>query len=166
MRSPARSVEHTRAFELDAPASRLFPLFSPAGEKLWVPGWDYENVTGSSPLSEDQVFLTGAHDQAGVEAIWLVKRYRPERHLIELYRVEPGVKVGVVRVQCTELDSPSAASGAAAPVPARTEVRVTYRYIALSEEGERFIEEFTPEAYEAFMGEWQMLLRDYLRAAG
>jgi hypothetical protein len=28
----------------------LFPLFSAEGEKLWVPGWDYENVMGTREL--------------------------------------------------------------------------------------------------------------------
>ena len=53
-----KSVEHTLAFELQQPVSEVFPLFSPEGEKHWVPGWGYQNVMGTTELSEDYVFLT------------------------------------------------------------------------------------------------------------
>jgi len=38
------------------PIEELFPLFSPEGETYWVPDWDYENVMGTTELSEDYVF--------------------------------------------------------------------------------------------------------------
>ena len=149
-----KSIEHTRAFEMALPVSELFPLFSPEGEKYWVPGWEYQNVMGTTDLSEDYVFLTKSHDHGTTDAIWLVKKYEREAHLVEFYRIEPGDKVGLVKVKCTEL-----AAG-------RTEVEVTYRYIALSETGERFISGFTAEAYKEFIGEWQELLRDYFASKG
>ncbi len=149
-----KSIEHTRAFEMALPVSELFPLFSPEGEKYWVPGWEYQNVMGTTDLSEDYVFLTKSHDHGTTDAIWLVKKYEREAHLVEFYRIEPSDKVGLVKVKCTEL-----AAG-------RTEVEVTYRYIALSETGERFISGFTAEAYEAFIGEWQRLLSDYFASKG
>ena len=75
-----KSVKHTAAFTLTQPVEKLFPLFSPEGEKLWVPGWDYENVMGTIDLSENYVFLTKSHDHASTEAIWVVKSYEPEVH--------------------------------------------------------------------------------------
>lgn len=144
-----RSVSHTQAFDIAQPIARLFPLFSPEGEKLWVLGWDYDNVMGTTELSEDYVFLTKAHDHAATDAIWLTKQYRPHDGLVEFYKVEPGDKIGVVTVECT-------AQGAD-----NTRVTVTYKYIALSPSGERFLAEFTESAYAAFIGEWQTLLERY-----
>ena len=89
-----KSIEHTRAFEMALPVSELFPLFSPEGEKEWVPGWDYQNVMGTTELSEDYVFLTKSHDHGATDAIWLVKKYEREAHLVEFYRIEPSDKVG------------------------------------------------------------------------
>ncbi len=51
------TVKHTAGFQESRPIHIAFPLFSAEGEKLWVPGWDYENVSGSSELREDFVFL-------------------------------------------------------------------------------------------------------------
>jgi hypothetical protein len=134
------------------PAADLFPLFSPEGEKLWVPGWDYEKVTEGAELREGYIFLTRAHDHAATEAIWIVKRCDPLTHFVQFYKIEPGDKVGVVTVKCSEL------------APSRSRVEVTYDYTALSASGETFVSAFDEAAYEAFIAEWQRLLTAYFES--
>ena len=51
-------IKQQISFKVHQSAEVLFPLFSPEGEKHWVPGWDYENVMGGTDLHEDYVFLT------------------------------------------------------------------------------------------------------------
>lgn len=144
-----KTVHHTKTFEMPLPVSELFPLFSPEGETYWVPGWDYENVMGTTELSEDYVFLTKSHDHASADAIWVVKTYDPPKHFIQFYKIEPQEKIGLISVECTKLG------------PERTHIRVTYKYTALSESGEAFIAGFDEAAYEEFMDEWQQLLSNY-----
>jgi hypothetical protein len=153
-REALKSISHTRAFEMPLPIEELFPLFSPEGEKHWVPGWGYENLMGTTELSEDYVFLTRSHDHGTKEAIWIVKRYDPGSHFVQYYKIEPEDKIGVVTVKCAGLE------------PARTEVQVTYKYTALSKAGERFVSEFTEAVYEDFIGEWQRLLLTYFESNG
>ncbi len=43
-------IRHTAVFEIKQRIDKLFALFSPEGEKLWVPGWDYENIMGTIDL--------------------------------------------------------------------------------------------------------------------
>jgi len=136
------------------PVAELFPLFSPEGEKLWVPGWDYRNVMGTPELAEDYVFLTKSHDHGTAEAIWVVKKYDRAACLVEFYKIEPDEKVGVIRVKCREL-----ATG-------KSEVEVGYKYIALSATGEAFVSGFSESAYEAFIGEWRTLLSNHLESEG
>jgi hypothetical protein len=126
-------------------------LFSPEGELLWVPGWDYESVTGSNELHEDFVFLTRNHDHASAEAIWLTKRYQPKSHLVQFYKVEPDIKVGIISIKCTKLNS------------SRTKVTVSYEYVGLSESGNAFIEAFTASDYDDFIAEWKKLLEIYFQ---
>jgi hypothetical protein len=149
-----KSIRHTMAFEMAIPISELFPLFSPEGEKYWVPGWDYENVMGTTELSEDYVFLTKTHDHGTTDAIWIIKKYDPGSYFVQFYKIEPVDKIGVVTVKCLELETE------------RTEVQVTYEYLALSANGEKFISEFSESAYELFIGEWQMLLSNYFKSRG
>jgi hypothetical protein len=147
------AVEHTASFTLPHSIEQVFPLFTPEGEKLWAPGWDYHNLMDSSEPSEDYVFLTESHDHAGAEAIWLVKRYEPANGRVAYYRVEPGDKVGVVTVQCTSLESGG------------TKVEVTYRYTPLSEKGQAFVDDYTSDAHQTFIVHWRELLMAYFEVA-
>ena len=142
-------VKHSADLQIAQPAEILFPLFSAGGEKYWVPGWDYTKVMGTTDLREDYIFITGDHDHAASEAIWIVKRYQPSDYLVEFYKVEPENKVGIITVQCSPLSETN------------TNVNVTYEYIALSDKGTEFIRSFTRQEYESFIGEWQQLLETY-----
>jgi len=143
------SARHSKSFQLRQPARVLFPLFSAEGERLWAPGWDYENVMGNTDLHEDYIFLTDNHDHASNKAIWLIKRYAPEIFYIEFYKVEPADKVGTISVKCTELED------------GYTEVTVSYMYTAISKQGEEFLKSFTWQAYSEFIDEWQKYLLIY-----
>ncbi len=142
-------IQHTGRFTLQQPMDAVFPLFSPEGEKLWVPGWSYENIMGHQRLHEDYIFLTRHHDHGSTDAIWLVKRYEPERGHVAFYKIEPGDKVGTITVKCTALTQES------------VQVEVTYAYTALSDTGRDFIKNFDEGAYRKYMKEWQTLLQKW-----
>lgn len=142
-------VKHTEHFRIAQPAEVLFPLFSAEGERHWVPGWDYENILGTTGLHEDYVFLTRSHDHEAGDAIWLVKRYEPDSHFVQFYKVEPGEKVGIVSVECIPISG------------TETRVCVSYQYIALSGSGREFIANFTSDKYREFIGKWKQLLEQY-----
>lgn len=147
-----KSVTHTKAFEMAQPVEEMFPLFTPEGEKLWVPDWDYKNLMGTTELHENYVFITKTHDHGMTDAIWIVKKYDPESHFVQYYKMEPEDKIGVVTVECTEIEDK------------KTKIQVTYKYVALSSAGEKFISEFDDSAYENFIGEWQKLLTNYFQS--
>lgn len=140
-RKQKNSKKHSKTFQVNRPVDIVFPLFSAEGEKLWVPGWNYENVMGSTDLHEDYVFLTQAHDHASAETIWLVKRYNPAEYFVQFYKVEPDDKIGIISVRCCQIDD------------AATEVEFVYQYIAIGEKGAEFIRSFTFDEYTRFIGE-------------
>ena len=146
------SVKHSKKFIINQPIEILFPLFSAEGEKLWVPGWDYENIMGSTDLHEDYIFLTKTHAHAETDAIWLVKRHDPNAYFVQFYKVEPDDKVGIISVKCFQIDE------------SKTEVEVTYHYISISEKGNEFIKHFTSEEYIKFIDEWEKLLLMYFES--
>jgi len=142
-------IKHSKDFQLEQAADIIFPLFSAEGEKLWIPGWDYENIMGTTELHEDYIFLTRDHDHAASDAIWLVKRYEPDNYLVEFYKVEPKEKIGIITIKCTTLSE------------GKTNINVTYKYIALGQKGNEFINSFTSQEYKVFIGERQKLLETY-----
>ena len=146
------NVKHSKKFSINQPIEILFPLFSAEGEKLWVPDWDYENIMGTTDLHEDYIFMTKTHDHGTTDAIWLVKQYDCESHFVQFYKVEPEDKIGIISVQCTQLNE------------SLTEVEVTYHYTGLSDTGNEFIDGFTAAYYEEFINEWESLLITYFQS--
>ena len=144
-------VSHTDEFLIEKDISSVFPLFSPEGEKLWAPGWDYTNIMGSEDLQPDYVFLTDSHDHRSTTAIWIVSNYDPVDHFVSYYKVESDEKVGNIMVQCAE------------QYPNHTIVKVTYKYIGLSDSGNKFIAGFTEKTYKAFIDEWHTLIEAHFK---
>jgi hypothetical protein len=142
------TIKNKTGFQINQSAGELFPLFSPEGEKLWIPGFDYENIMGSTEMHEDYIFFTHGHPYD----IWLVKRYEPSSYFIQFYWVEPFNVVSIVTVQCKPISA------------AMTEVEVSYDHVGLSEEGEDLINGRTKERFEAFMGNWKIWLEGYFEA--
>ena len=146
------SVSRTETIRMDQPAVVLFPLFSAEGEKLWVPGWDYKNISGSEGMHEDFIFLTHGHGDSAQDIIWLVKSYDPGKFTVQFYRIEPEDKIGLVTVRCIEIEE------------SVTEVEVTYEYTALGESGRKFIAHFTEDHYKEFIGGWKTHLLHYFQS--
>ena len=142
-------VSHSEEFILGKDIESVFPLFSPEGEKLWAPGWEYTNILGSKDLQPDTVFLTDSHDHRSTTAIWIVADYDPVKHYISYYKVEPREKVGKIVIQCFEQPQKY------------TLVKVTYKYIGLSDSGNQFIAGFTKKTYKEFIDEWHSLINAY-----
>jgi hypothetical protein len=149
------TIKHQTSFEINHSAEELFPLFSAEGEKLWVPGWDYENIMGSTDLHEDYVFLTSGHHRSGhhgaTKEVWLVKRYEPSSYFVQFYMVDPYDRVGIISVLCKPISEDL------------TEVEVIYEFIGLSEKGDDFIKGYTAEVFEESIAKWPVWLESYLK---
>jgi hypothetical protein len=146
----AKSVFLEGALTVGAPIERAFPLFSPQGERAWVPGWDPELLHPPGvEWAEGQVFRTQA--ELG-EAVWIVSRLDRGGHRAEYYRVEPGRCVARIRVRCRALAAGS------------TEVVVSYEFIGLSERGNGDLAAMTEQEYRGKMERWEEWIRELLRA--
>jgi Polyketide cyclase / dehydrase and lipid transport len=140
MTSPA-SIDLKGGFSIDAPVDTAFELFSPLGEKRWVPSWNPELLhPPGETWARGLIFRT--KEQRG-EAVWFVTDLNRERHEVEYSRVDPTRYVARVRVQCK-------ARGAG-----KTDVTVTYTFVGLTPGGNREIKSMTESAYEDKMKRWQ-----------
>jgi len=138
---PESPKSQARTFRLDAPCARVFPLFTPLGERAWAAGWDPEILSGSE--KRGSVFRTRAHDE---ETIWIVSAYEPDQHRVSYARLKHGSNFGLVDVECRQSDSGS-------------EIRVRYTLTGISPEGEAFVREFLDDArYDRFIDEWRRAL--------
>lgn len=129
-----------------------FVLFSPEGERLWVPGWDPEPLhPPHAAWEEGQIFRT--REERG-EAVWIVTRLDRVRHEVTYHRVEPGRYVARIEVRCR-------AAG-----ERETEVSTAYTFLGLSEDGNEEIARMSREAYDAKMARWERWIRAYVDEEG
>jgi hypothetical protein len=144
----AKSIQLRGGFRLSGPVNEVFPLFSPLGEKSWVPEWSPELIhpPGVS-WQRGQVFRTREEQK---EAVWIVTQLNPELHEVEYYRVEPGRYVARVAVLCTSVPE------------GQTEVHTEYDFVGLSESGNAEISAMDTKSYDAKMKRWQGRISDSL----
>ena len=137
----ARSVEFSGGFAVAGPVEQVFELFSPLGEKLWVPEWNPELLHPlDSSWGRGLIFRT--QGEKG-EAVWVVTALDREAHEVEYHRVESGRYVARVRVACR------------AEADGQTQVTTTYVFVGLSPEGNADIRLMTNESYVEKMKRWE-----------
>lgn len=144
----ARAVEFNGRFTVAGAIETVFDLFSPLGERHWVPDWNPELLYPSGiSWACGQIFRT--KEEAG-EAVWVVTTLTREAHEVEYHRVEPHRYVARVRVKCT------------APDHQVTEVSTSYSFIGLTAEGNDVIGTMTDALYVEKMNRWERWISQYL----
>ena len=148
--SPAKRVVRSEVIGLPAPPDRVFPLFTPAGEKLWVEGWDPEMVYPESGATEEgMVFTTRCLD--GSDSVWTMTEYDERNLRVACVRVTPGSDVCTVAVHC----EPGPKGG--------TRARVTYTLTALTGRGGTYLaDDFSEEHHRKQMATWEEAITRYL----
>ena len=142
------TVELSGTVTVMLPVDRAFPLFSPEGEKLWVPGWAPEALYPRGAVWEQgQIFRTQEERGPGV---WVISALDRAAHAVEYFRIEATRYVARVRVRC-EADGPS-----------RTNAHVSYLFVGLTDAGNADIAEMTREAYAEKMQRWERMIEEHL----
>lgn len=148
----ARSVEFSGGLTVAGPVERVFELFSPLGEKLWVPEWNPELLhPPDASWARGLIFRT--QEEKG-EAVWVVTALEREAHEVEYHRVESGRYVARVRVACR------------AGADEQTQVATTYVFVGLSPEGNAEIGLMTKELYVEKMKRWERWISESLARNG
>jgi hypothetical protein len=137
----------TGSLYLPVEPQEAFPLFSPEGERSWVPGWEPEILYPlAAKLTEGQIFRT--REEHG-EGLWVVARLNHAEFYVRYNRFEPGryaatIEVGIIRV----------GKG--------SEVTVTYSFVGLSERGNKDIEAMSQAAYDEKLTRWSQWLMAHI----
>jgi hypothetical protein len=135
-------------FDLPLAADRAIALFTPEGERLWVPGWDPFYPGGERSEDAGTVFTTHAHD---VETLWVIIGIDRAGATAAYARVSPGWHAGTVRVECTDAR------------PGRCRVLVDYDLTALSEARAAHLDAYRPEPFAEMMEEWRSAIEASLQ---
>lgn len=146
--APPNRVSQSYTQSICSPPDKVFPLLCPVREKEWVNGWDPKVVVTESGLAEPGcIFVTPGLPQ---DAVWIMNRFDPTEHVLQITKIIPGVVVGTIDVQLR------------ADGEENSQAEITYTYTAISDYGDRMLDEFTPEHFRAFMETWENELNHFL----
>ena len=135
-----RSITLQGRIQIAAPANAAFRMFSPLGEKLWVPGWDPELLyPANSTWQEGLIFRT--REETG-DAVWIVSQLDMSAYRVTYYRLEPTRYAVRVEVRCNPITDEL------------TEAVTEYSFVGLSHDGNDAIAAITQDSYDAKMARW------------
>jgi hypothetical protein len=138
------------SFLLEAPCEEALPLFTPEGERAWVPGWAPTYPAGRPEHPEPgTVFTTRTGDTT---TIWIVLEHSASR--MRYARVAADRTAGLVTVTCR----PQGHSRC-------SRIGVTYSLTALSDAGIDDIRDLEQD-YEGYLRGWQVAASAALGGAG
>lgn len=134
-------------FELDLPASVAIRLFTPEGERDWVPGWDPSYPDGRASERPGTVFTT---NHGSVSTTWIIDVVDHDRRRASDTRLTPGSHAGKVEVRASDLGR------------GRCRVEVRYDLTLLEGATSDVLAPYEPAAFPAMMREWSALIATHL----
>ena len=135
---------------IEAPATAVFPLICPVREAEWLEGWACTLLHSKSGFAEEGCVFTSQHEGER-DTVWLITKHDEVEKVVEFARLTPGSRIAKLRVAIED-----AAAGT-------SQIDITYDFTGLSEEGNRFIEEFAGEKFEQAMKFWEDSMNYYLK---
>jgi hypothetical protein len=145
-------TEFHHEIRIPLPIGEAFPLFTPKGEELWVPGWKPDYISpASGETCEEMIFAT---DNGNESTLWTCLQWRPDQHHVRYLRITPGSRAAFVDVHCLSDGQ------------FRTLVRVSYAFVALSESGHALIHSMSRDSFSTMVDEWAALIERYQRGQG
>jgi hypothetical protein len=147
-------LERTATIHLKAPLARVFPLFTPLGEKHWAADWNPRiDYPASGQPVVGAVFRT--QHPGETEATWIVVQYSPETGLISYARWLPNSHAGLITVQCRPVDN--------GVEHVATLATVTYALTVLGEAGEQYLTQLEESHYHAMLMGWENAINHFLQ---
>ena len=139
------SQRRAGSFHIDASLDRVFPMFTPEVERSWAHGWNPEYVfPADGRTTQGMVFRT---EHNGPKT-WVMTVYDPADHRVAYVNVSPDMVIQI-SVNCR-----SEGNG--------TRAEVSYLHTALSENGNKFVDDYTQERHEKQMEHWRGAISEAL----
>lgn len=143
----AEAVTHTGTIRLEGPIQRVFPFFTPIGEKDWAEGWDPQPLYPSDGAPcEGMVFRT----LGDLPMLWVATHYDAARHEITYVTVTHETLVRRIAITVREQDGATLAT-------------VTYTFTGLSPEGNQLVRDYTAQVHSDRIQQWEHAINHLLK---
>jgi hypothetical protein len=150
--SKPRRVKHSYTQSINGTPGQVFPLLCPVRETDWIPGWTTDWVISESGLAEQHcIFQTPPRPGGGGQpTVWVITRHDADAFEVEMIKVTPAFTVGHLQISL------------AARGETGTSATIAYEFTSLGALGDKYLEGFTAQWYEAFMQVWERQMNHYL----
>lgn len=143
-------VMKTYTQTIRASKDEIFPLLCPVREKEWLAGWNYEMVYSESGIAEKGcIFKT--HEVKKDDTIWFIDHFDIDNYKIIFIRITPSRSLAQMELTLKE------------ETPEITKSIIKYTITALSDAGEKYIEQDFTENFIQYMKWWEKSLNHYLK---
>jgi hypothetical protein len=144
-------ISRSATFTVHGKTENVFPLFGPVREAEWAEGWQPEILYRTSDqtlVEEHMIFQTNGREGEG-KYTWVITQYQPEEFVIE-YTISTQERIWFVKVECKSFQDD-------------TNVKVTYTYTGLSEEGNTKNEQALKRMFANDLKDWEEAINYYLK---
>jgi len=161
----SRRVAHEFVQTNPAAPDKVFPLLCPVREADWIPGWRYKLIysesgvaelgcifTTEDPTVESEKYSSRSTERDGnsPETTWICTDYDPAAFQIAYIWVKPDRVATELWIQLTAAED------------GQTHSHIRFRYTGLSPEGNREVERYDRNWFEAKMRGWETAINHYL----
>ena len=136
--------------EIPLPAGEAIWLFTPEGERAWVPGWDPVYPGGEPSESDGTVFVTDVH---GLRTTWVINSIDRGTGKASYARTTPGAHAGTVGVDCEDSR------------PGYCTVTVRYDMTVIDDADESVLDPYRAGPFDQMLDSWATAIRAYLDSA-
>jgi hypothetical protein len=145
----AKRVTRNYIPTINAEPAKVHSLICPVKEAEWLDGWDYDLVFSHSGFAEKGCVFT-SRSEGEKDTIWLITKRDDSACETKFARITPDSRVADVTIRIEDGGNHT------------SRVHITYTITALTEEGNRFIEDFTEENFVKDMKFWEATMNHYL----
>lgn len=145
----AQQVTRSHTIHLPTTPHKIFPLFSPLGEKHWAQGWNPEMLYPSSGIAQVGTIFTTQPANKSTQ-VWTIITYAQEQAQVSYLNVLPDSHVSRIEVSCE------------AEGMHTTLARITYTLTSLTPQGNIYLDGFTQDYYRAYISSWETAITHYL----
>ena len=143
-------LSKSATIRINQPLPLSFNLFTPEGEKRWVPGWEPEIIRyNNEGIKKGTTFITPGKSGFEDEYVWYVCELDLTTFYVK-YMVTTQNRVWFVEVNCK-----------ASPMET-THVKVKYTYQALNEKGYNLNKLAISDMYAQDLNDWERAINFYL----
>ncbi len=145
-----KQISNTATIQLNDFVEKVFPLFSPLGEKKWVNGWDPLFLyPKSGEFSENLVFKTKSSNTIEKEFNWILS-YLNQKDFIVVYTVFTENRVWTIKVQCEKYGNK------------KTKAKIQYTFTGLNETGDKINKESLEKMFNQKLKNWEDAINYFL----